>query len=79
MKKPIRIKKEALDEEAPYDQYIDDNTFIRLALKPKKKRIVLEWVEWPELNVVTSCTYTLAEARLLYATLGCHIKELESR
>ena len=45
MKKPIRIKKEALDEEAPYDQCIDDNTFIRLALKPKKKRIVLEWVE----------------------------------
>lgn len=78
MSKPIRIKKEALDEEAPYDNWIDDNTFVRLALKPKKK-IVLEWVEWPELNVVTRCTYTLAEARLLYAMLGCHTKELESR
>lgn len=37
MTKPIRIKKEALDEEAPYDNWIDDHIFIRLTLKPKKK------------------------------------------
>lgn len=81
MNRRITIKKEkpVVDEEAPFDQCIDDNIFIRLSLRPKKKRITLEWMEWPELNVIAGCTYTLAEARLLHATLGCHIKELESR
>lgn len=80
MTKPIRSKKERpVDKELAYDNWIDDHSFIRLSLSPKKKKLVLEWMEWPEMNTVTECRYTLAEARLLYATLGCHIKELESR
>lgn len=80
MTKPIRIKKEkTVDEEIPFDNWIDEHIFVRLSLAPKKKKLVLEWVEWPQMETITKCTYSLAEARLLHAMLGCHIKELESR
>ena len=81
MNKPIKTKKEkpTVDEELPHDHWIDEHSVIRLSLSPKRKKLVLEWMEWPEMRTIAECRYTLAEARLLYAVLGCHIKELESR